>query len=60
MKPRVKTITPRIRGNAIATRNGRPAHLGAPERLRQSHVERPTMPVVQAPGFFARLFGARP
>ena len=52
----------RTAGNArrIATRNGQPAYVNAPPRLRQSQVKREVAPM-QAPrrSLLARLFGGR-
>ena len=31
----------------IATRNGQPAYMAAPPRLRASHIQRPTQPMEQ-------------
>lgn len=33
----------------IATRNGEPAYMAAPPRLRASHIERPTQPLKPEP-----------
>jgi hypothetical protein len=43
----------------IATRNGRPAYLNAPPRLRASQIERPTQPMPEQRGWLARILGGK-
>jgi hypothetical protein len=43
----------------IATRNGRPAYLNAPPRLRASQIERPLQPMPEQRGWLARLIGGK-
>ena len=42
----------------IATRNGRPAYLNAPPRLRASQIERP-QPMPEQRGWLARILGGK-